>query len=43
MRSSYEDETKIYIVMDLMVDDLRNIFNSVKKPLTEKYAAQLFY
>ena len=39
---SYEDDEHLYLVMDLMVEDLRNIVINNNKPLKEKFIRKIF-
>lgn len=39
---NYEDNKSIYLVMDLMGADLRNLTNTFDQPFEEKFARKLF-
>lgn len=39
----FEDKDKCYLVMDLMVDDMRNAANLSYGAFTEEYAKKIFY
>ena len=42
LHDSYEDDDHLYLVMDLMVEDMRNIVISNNKPLKEKFTRKIF-
>lgn len=43
IRDKFEDEQHIYFIMDLMVDDLRNLFNSIGDPMNESFTKKIFH
>ena len=43
IRNKFEDEQHIYFIMDLMVDDLRNLFNSIGDPMNECFTKKIFH
>ena len=40
---NHEDESHLYLVMDLMIDDFRNVYKKLKCPMKEEYAKRIFY
>lgn len=43
LRNKYEEEECFYFVMDLMVDDLRNLFNDIAAPMDEDFSRKIFF
>lgn len=43
VKDSFEDKSKIYLIMDLRESDLRDLFDTLDGPLTEEFAKKLFY
>lgn len=39
----FEDADRVYLVMDLMIDDLRNAINMSTGPFTEQYSKKIFH